>query len=148
MFIVAETKGSQHKLKGQCALVPTDLNKIQIILSWSCDEEYLISFALKHLLTGKSEVNRPQICPSLVNTALQKLTKINSFYSNIINNEWKYLSEQSYLVLWKLLTDKNARESNNSDQTDGDDNIDQEKVKFLFLVPNGEVLAFPKDYST
>ena len=77
MFIVAETKGSQHKLKGQCALVPTDLNKIQIILSWSCDEEYLISFALKHRLTGKSEVNRPQICP-LFGVLLNAVTKMGN----------------------------------------------------------------------
>ena len=27
-------------------------------------------------------------------------------------------------MLWKLLTDKNARESNSSDQTDSDDDID------------------------
>ena len=34
------------------------------------------------------------------------------------------LSEQSDLVIWKLLTDKNARESNNRDQTDIDDDIE------------------------
>ena len=32
MFIVAKTKGAQHGLKGQCVLVPTDLEKIQTIL--------------------------------------------------------------------------------------------------------------------
>ena len=50
MFIVAETKGAQHALKGQCVLVPTDLEKIQItkfILPRSFDEEHLISLALK-----------------------------------------------------------------------------------------------------
>ena len=57
--------------------------------------------------------------------ALQKLAQINLFYSNIsIHNEWEDLSEQSDLVLWKLLTDKNARESNNRDQTDSDDDIE------------------------
>ena len=70
-------------------------------------------------------VIKQQICPALVNTALQKLTKINPFYSNItIDNEWEDSSEQSDPVLWKLLTDKNASESNNSDQTDSGDDIE------------------------
>ena len=50
MFIVAKTKGAQHALKGQCVLVLTDLEKIQItkfILPRSFDEEHLISLALK-----------------------------------------------------------------------------------------------------
>ena len=34
------------------------------------------------------------------------------------------LSDQPDLVLWKLLTDKNARESNIRDQTDSDDDIE------------------------
>ena len=46
-FIVAKTKGAQDGLKGQCVLVPTDLKEIQTILPRSCDEEYLISLALK-----------------------------------------------------------------------------------------------------
>ena len=76
----------------------------------------LISLALKHRLTDKSVVNKQQVWPALVNTALQKLAQINSFYSNItIYNEWEDLSEQSGPVLWKLLTDKNAQEPNNID---------------------------------
>ena len=47
VFIVAKTKGAQHGLKGHCILVSTDLEKIQTILLRSCDEEYLISLALK-----------------------------------------------------------------------------------------------------
>ena len=86
-------------------LVPTDLKKIQTILSRSWDEEYLISYALKHQLTDNSVVNNQQICSALVNTTLQKLTKINPFYSNIIiHNESEHLCEQSDPVLWKLLT--------------------------------------------
>ena len=80
-------------------------------------------------MTDRSVVNKQQICPALVNATLQKLTKINLFYSNItIDNEWKGFSEQSDLLLWKLLTDKNtvknARESNNNDETDSDDDIE------------------------
>ena len=47
-----------------------------------------------------------------------------------IYNEWEDLSEQSDLVLWKLLTDKDARESNNKDQTDSDDDNIEGKDKF------------------
>ena len=59
--------------------MPTDLKKIQTILPRSCDEEYLISLALNRQLTDKSVANKQQIRPALVNTALQKLTKINPF---------------------------------------------------------------------
>ena len=58
MLIAAKTKGAQHGLKGRCVLVPTDLEKIQTILPRSCDEEYLISLALKRRLTDKSVVNK------------------------------------------------------------------------------------------
>ena len=101
------------------------LEKIQTLLPRSCDEEYVIYLALKRWLTGNSVVNKQQIRPGLVNSALNKSTKINPFYSKItIDNEWENLNEQSDPLLWRLLTDKNARESNNSGQTDSDDDID------------------------
>ena len=76
--------------------MPADLKKIQAILPRSYNEEFLISVALKRRLTDKSVVNKQQIRPALVNGALQKLTKINLFYSNItIDNEWEDFSEQS-----------------------------------------------------
>ena len=83
MFIVEKTKSAQHGLKGQCSLVPTDLKKVQTILPRSCNKEYLISLALKRRSTDKSVVNKQQRRPALVNAALQKLTKINPFNSNI-----------------------------------------------------------------
>ena len=70
------------------------------ISSRSCDDEYLISVALKYRLTDKSVVNKQQICLGLVNWPFQKLTKINPFYSNItFGNEWEDLSDQSVLKL-------------------------------------------------
>ena len=84
MFIVAKTKGAQHGLKGQCVLVPTDLKKVQTILPRSCDEEYLVSLALKRRLSDKSAVNKQQIRPALINQALKKLTEINPFYKNVV----------------------------------------------------------------
>ena len=47
MFIFAKLKGAQHRLKRQCVLVPRDLKKYRTILSKLCNEEYLISLALK-----------------------------------------------------------------------------------------------------
>ena len=106
-------------------LVATDLKRIQTILLRSCNEKYLISLALRRRLTEKSVVNKQQFLPALVNASLQKLTKINPFYSNItINNEWKNFWEQLDPLLWKHLADKNARESNNSDQTDSDEEVE------------------------
>ena len=125
MFIVAKTKGAQHGLKGQCVLVPTDLKKVQTILPRSCDEEYLISLALKRRLTDKSAVNKQNIRPAAVNRALKKLTEINPFYENVtIDSEWEDLSEQSDPELWRLLTDENTSTSKNDEQTDSDDNIE------------------------
>ena len=135
MSIVAKTINGQHGFKGEFVSVPTDLKKIQTILPRSCNEENLISLALKRQLINKITVSNQQICPTSVNTILQKLTKINRFYSDItIDNELKDLSEQSDPVLWKLLNHL-------------------EKVKFLFLLlqnpePNWEALPFPKEYST
>ena len=88
----------------------------------------MIFLALKRRL---SVINKQQIRPALVNTALQKSTKINLFYSNItIDNQWEDSSKQSDPVIWKLLTDKNASESNNSDQTGSNDDIeDNDKFK-------------------
>ena len=95
MFMVARTKDAEDRYKGQCVLVPIDSEKIQTILARSCDEECLISLALKCRMTDKSVVNKQQIRPALVNTALQNLTKINPFYSNIaIHSELEDLSEQ------------------------------------------------------
>ena len=95
----------------------------------------------------KGVVNKEQIHHALVHAALQPLTTINPFYSNItIDNEWGDLSEQSDPVLWKLLTDKNtdmnAKEPNNSDQTDSDDDIEGDD-KFKERELNESSLPFP-----
>ena len=97
MSIVTKMISAQFGLKEQCVLVPAELKNF---LQRSCDEEYLISLGLERCLTDKSVVNKQEIRPALVNSALQKLSKINPFYSNFtIDNEWKDLSEQSGLML-------------------------------------------------
>ena len=75
IFIVAKAKCAQHGLKGQCVLVPTDLKKFQTILPRLCDEEYLISLALKCRLSDKTAFNKQQIRPAFVNRALAKKCK-------------------------------------------------------------------------
>ena len=91
MFIIAKTKFAQHGLKWQCGLfenmftdLKTNSDHFTKVRKW----RYLISLALKHRLTEKSVVIKQQIRPVLVNAALEKLTKINPFYSYItIGNE-------------------------------------------------------------
>ena len=96
MFIVAKAKSEQHGLKGPCVLVPTDLKKVQTILPRLCNEEYLISLALKRWLSDKSAVNKQQIRPAFFNRSFAKWIEINSFYKNVIvDNDWKNVSEQS-----------------------------------------------------
>lgn len=73
MFIVSKTKSSQ-----QCQ----QTEKNQTILPKSCDENYFISLALKRFLTDTGVINKQKICPTPVNTALQKLTKNDPFYSD------------------------------------------------------------------
>ena len=126
MFIAAKVNGAKHGVKGgQCVLVLTDLKKVQTILPRSCDEEYFISLALNRRLSDKSAVNKQQIRPAFVNTALAKLIEINSFYKNVIvDNNWKNVSEQSDPEFWKLLTNDNGKEFNIGDQTDSDDHIE------------------------
>ena len=82
-------------------------------------------------MTDNSLFNKQQICPALVNTALQKLTNINPVYSNVtIDNDSEDLTGQSDPVLRKLLTNKNARESSSIDHTDSVDYIEgNDKLK-------------------
>ena len=63
-----------------CFSTIAGLKKVQTILPRSCDEEYLISLALKRRLSDKSAVNkqnRPAF--TFVNRALAKLIEINPF---------------------------------------------------------------------
>ena len=125
MFIVGKVKDAQHGLKGQCVLVPIDLKKVQTILPRLCDEEYLISLALKRRLSDKSAVYKQQIHPAFAYRALAKLIEINPFYKDVIvDNDWKNVSEQSDLEFWKLLTNGNCKDINIDDETDIDDDTE------------------------
>ena len=84
----------------------------------------------------------------LVNRAIAKLTNINPYFNNVaLYNQRKDLGEQEDPELRGLLTNKNGRDSNNSNQTASDDDIDgNDKFKerelkessshFLILIHN------------
>ena len=147
MFIVAKHKGAQHGLKGQCVLVPTDLKKIQTVLPRTCDENYLISLALKRRLSDTSTVNKQHIRPAFVNRALAKLVEVNPFYKDVrIADSWEDESEQNDSKLWTLLTDPNAKSQHN-EETDSDEDIAidgndhvHEKEKQMSSIPYPTVL--------
>ncbi|XP_066930953.1 uncharacterized protein [Clytia hemisphaerica] len=123
MFIVPKHKGGQQGLKGQCVMVPANLDKIQKVLPRVCNDEFLISLALKRRLSDKSSVNKQNIRPAFVTKALQKLVEVNKFYENVSpNSRWEDESLRSDPELWSLLTDKNAQPP--EDESDSDDNIE------------------------
>ena len=69
MSIVAKQKSSQNGLKGQCVLVPADLKKIQKVLPRTCNEENIVSIALKRRLSGSGVYHQQNINASNVNAA-------------------------------------------------------------------------------
>ena len=63
MYIVAKHKGAQFGLKGQCVLVPADLKKIEKSLPRPCDDNCVISLALKRRLSDQSYHRKQNIRP-------------------------------------------------------------------------------------
>ena len=117
MFIVSKHKGGQQGLKGQCVMVPANLDKIQKVLPRTCSDEFLISLALKRRLTDKSAVNKQNVRPAFVTKALEKLVEINPFYKNVIPNlRWEDESLRSDPELWSLFTDRNAKPQNDESE--------------------------------
>ena len=103
MFIVAKSKRAQFVLKGQCVLVAADLKKIRTVLPRTCDEECLVSLALKCRLTDRTTVCQQHIQPSAVNKALLKLIEINYFYVDVkFDRSWEDLSKEFDPELWSL----------------------------------------------
>ena len=106
IIIVAKVNGAQHCLKGYCFLVLADLKRIHTVLPRSCDDEYIISIALKRRLNDKSVVNKQHLRPSVAKTALKKLVEIKIFYKKgCLDNSGEDINKKSDPELWKLLTD-------------------------------------------
>ena len=57
----------KHGLKGQCVLVPADMEKIQTSLSRACNDDLMISPVLKRRLNDSNYVVKKVIRPDLVN---------------------------------------------------------------------------------
>ena len=124
MFIVAKQKSSQDGLKGQCVLVPADLTKIQTELPRVCDDNNIISLALKRRLSDKGSVHKQNINPSNVNKALEKLIEINPFYADIrIDDSWEHVSQENDPETWDMLTNPNAECQNY--ETDSDEELER-----------------------
>ena len=105
-------------------LVPADLKKIQIVLSRSCGNEYILHLVLKQLLSHKSVASKQHIRPSLVNKALEKLVEISPFYKyNGLNNSWEDVSKESDQELWELLADEKVK-SKTVEETDSEEDVD------------------------
>lgn len=123
MFIVPKHRGAQYGLKGQCVLVPAKMKKIQMILPRVCNDEFLISLALKRRLTDLSAVTKMNIRPAFVNRGLEKYIEVNHLYSDVSSNTtWESESQKNDPELWSLLTDDKATPQN--DETDSDEEIE------------------------
>ena len=134
MFILAKANGAQHGLKGQCVMVPADLSKIQTILPKTCSDEYIISLALKGLLSDKSYVNKHSIQPNFVDQALRMLVESNLLYKDIRSqNQWQSISEQMQPGIWNGLTGNTKNETDNEIHFlwDSDDEVNNQKDKKL-----------------
>ena len=127
MYIVGKQKGAQHSLKGQYVLVPANLKKIQRTTSTlprTCNDETVISLALKRRLSDTNYLNKQNIRPILVNKALEKLVEINPFYHNVrIDDSWATVSQETDPLLWSALTNENACFDENL-ETDSDEEIE------------------------
>jgi hypothetical protein len=106
MSIVARHRGAQSGLKGQVVLVPTDLTKLQKVLPRSCNEDHLISVALKRRLTDNSAYIKQHISPAKINAALMWLKENNPLYSHIqFDENWEKTMQESDPELWSMLTE-------------------------------------------
>ena len=65
------------------------------VLRKRCSEKNAASLQenTQRRLTVKGVVNKQHIRPALVNRALEKLIKINSFYKNTTDDDWEDLDE-------------------------------------------------------
>ena len=58
MFITGKHKSEQWELKDQCVLVPVDLKKVQTSLPRVCNDDHLITLALKRLLNDRGYIDK------------------------------------------------------------------------------------------
>ena len=85
MFITAKLTSEQRGCVQcvQCVLVLADLKKVQTSLPRACNDDHLITLALKRRLSDRRYVDKPVIRPGYVNRALAKLIEVNPLYQSI-----------------------------------------------------------------
>ena len=118
MSIVARHRGAQSGLKGQVVLVPADLTKVQKVLPRTCNDDHLISVAIKRRLTDKSSYIKQNISPANINNALKWLKENNQLYAHIhYDEDWEKAMRESDPELWSMLTEE-ADISNSTEEPD------------------------------
>ena len=80
LFITAKHTSEQWALKGECVVVQADLKRIQTSLPRACNDDHLITLALKWRLSDRGYVDKQVIRPGIVNRALRNLIEVNSLY--------------------------------------------------------------------
>jgi hypothetical protein len=104
MKIFSLPKGSQHGLKGQVVLVPSDIKGTARSLPRDTQDAQLIALNLKRRLSDKSAYCKEFIRPKVVNEALQYLMNINEHYSDITHNDtWTEDSRKHDESLWNVV---------------------------------------------
>ena len=147
MSIVARHKGAQSGLKGQVVLVPTDLTKVQKVLPRTCNDDHLISIALKRRLKDNSSVIAQNISPAKINAALKWLRENNPLYSDTeYDTDWEKAMQESDPELWNMLTETDNNNTANDDNenyqaiTDSDSDDDNNEQIHKLGVPHPTVL--------
>ena len=113
---------------------------MQTSLPRVCNNDHLISLALKRRLRDADYVSKKMIRPALVDRALTKLIEINPLYANIrIDSHWENVRQESDPELWSILADENHKpvkgDINDSDEENGDRNQNHVKeVIHMYLI--------------
>ena len=136
MKIFSLPKGSQHGLKGQVVLVPSNIEQTANSLPRETHDAQLVALNLKRRMSDKNAYCKEFIRPQLVNDALRHLISVNTHYSNInYKNKWTENSEQHDEVLWKAVHSDNQHEEPESE----DDSSDKEHSDTEIIYSDQEI---------
>ena len=120
MNIFSLPKGSQHGLKGQVVLVPSNVQNIANSLPRNTKNARIVAMNLKSRLYDKHTFCKEFIRPQLVNEAFQILKSINKHYEHIkLNDNWINNSKEHDEQLWaKTCTNTESEAIDNDDTND------------------------------
>ncbi|KAK3100749.1 hypothetical protein FSP39_024640 [Pinctada imbricata] len=124
MKIFSLPKGSQHGLKGQVVLVPSNVQKTAQSLPRETQDAQLIALHSKRRLSDKNSYSKEFIRPKAVNDAIQYLLSNNNHYSDIqCNDRWSENSKDKDGQLWSTVERGNDQgyDENSSDTESSSD---------------------------